>query len=260
MRRIKCIHWGHGVDLEQPKSIKNVFYKLEYRIEDALILYAEFLKRYVGTEYHYKVFVANNTLNTLNYKRCRNGRKAVLLSYNITTKKNIVCMGRMQRRKRIGDLIEAFKLMARPDVGLILIGPDTDGVLQDVEGRNIHVLSPMYGDKAISLLSACDVYCLPGHVGLSIVDAFFCGLPIVTENVRHAPEICYFKDGVNGFMVERGDVLDLAQKVELLLDDDDLRKRFSEAAINEIETAGHIDNMCGGFLDALEFVTRGNRR
>lgn len=101
----------------------------------------------------------------------------------------------------------------------------------------------MYGDKAISLLSARDVYCLPGAVGLSIIDAFFCGLPIVIENVRHGPEICYFKDGVNGFMVGKGDVLDLAEKVELLLDDDDLRRRFSEAAINEIETAGHIDNM-----------------
>ena len=40
---------------------------------------------------------------------------------------------------------------------------------------------------------ACDVYCIPGAIGLSIVDAQFCGLPVVTEDVDHGPRNNVFK-------------------------------------------------------------------
>jgi glycosyltransferase involved in cell wall biosynthesis len=163
----------------------------------------------------------------------------------------------MQRRKRIENLVAAFKLLDRRDVGLILAGPDTEGVLRDVRGENIHILGPIYGDEILDLLSACDVFCLPGAVGLSIVDAFYCGLPIVTEEGDESPEIMYLKDGVNGFVVPRNDIQQLKQKLELLLGNDAFRKQFSIAARGEIMTNGHIDKMCQGFADALRFVRNG---
>ena len=95
---------------------------------------------------------------------------------------------------------------------------------------------------------------MPGAVGLSIVDAFYCGLPVVTEEGEESPEIMYLKDGVNGFIVPNGDIQQLAAKLQLLLEDDALRAQFSLAAKNEIMTNGHIDNMCKGFRDALRFV------
>jgi glycosyltransferase involved in cell wall biosynthesis len=98
------------------------------------------------------------------------------------------------------------------------------------------------------------VYCLPGAIGLSIVDAFYCGLPVVTENVVHGPEIMYLKDGVNGFITPVGDIPQLTAMLKMLLTDDVLRRRFSLAAKSEIMTNGHIDRMCEGFRDALNFA------
>ena len=161
----------------------------------------------------------------------------------------------MQKRKRLDHLFRAFELLNRFDIGLILVGPDTDGILRDIHGDNIFKLDAIYGTEMLDLLFAADVFCLPGAVGLSIVDAFYCGLPIVTEDGDMSPEIMYLKDGINGFIVPKDDVHQLASKLQLLLEDDVLRERFSRAARKEIITNGHIDKMCQGFSDALLFVS-----
>ena len=163
-------------------------------------------------------------------------------------------MGRIQKRKRVFDLIDAFRSLRLDSAGLIIVGPDEDKVLNHVNDSNIYKIGPIYGDESLVLLSLSDIFCIPGHVGLSIVDAFWCGLPVVTENVIHAPEIMYLKDGENGFMVAAGNIPQLAQKLETLLLDDELRGRFSRAARKEIMSNGHIDKMCEGFREALAFV------
>ena len=210
--RRKMVWWGQGRDLARPDArIKNVAYATEHALSDAIILYAEHLKKYVARRYWHKVFVANNTL-AFDYPGLPpGGKEGVLRSYGIRTPKNIICVGRFQRRKRIDRLAAALQLMNRSDVGLILVGPDTEHVLDDISGDNIYKLGEMYGDERFDLLSAADVYCLPGAVGLSIVDAFHCGLPFVTEDGDESAEIAYLKHGVNGFVVPRGDVRELAR-------------------------------------------------
>src|SRR4029077_5213711 len=211
------------------------------------VLYAEHLKKYVSPRFHHKIFVANNTL-ALDYPGLPPDNKDRILGrYNIHTRKNIICMGRFQKRKRIEQLVSAAQLMNRPDIGLILVGPDTEGVLKSVEGPNIFKLGPIYDTDRFDLLSAADVYCLRGPVGLSIVDAFHCGLPFVTEEGDESAEIAYLKHGENGFVVPRGDVRELAMRLGLLLDDDELRARFSAAARKEAATNASIERLCEGF-------------
>ncbi|MFX0198500.1 MAG: glycosyltransferase family 4 protein [Candidatus Hodarchaeota archaeon] len=252
---LKTVYWGHGCDLEDLESEpKKMAYALEHWICDAIILYAEHLTKYVSPRFHYKVFVANNTLNFASYSIPFYDKNSVLAKYGINTHKNIICMARMEKRKRIDDLIKAFDLLNYRNYGLILVGPDTDGILKDVQSDNIYKLGPVYGEESLALLSSADVYCLPGHIGLSIVDAFYCGLPIVTEDTENAPEIIYLKNGINGFIVPKSDVHQLAIKLQLLLENDILREQFSQAARNEIMTNGHIKVMCEGFAKALQFV------
>jgi glycosyltransferase involved in cell wall biosynthesis len=194
----------------------------------------------------------------LNFKGLPKGvtKEDVLNGFGIKTKKNIICMGRIQKRKRIERLAEVLSYMKRPDIGLIIVGPDPDGLLEKIRDENIYKIGPIYGEERFSLLCSSDVYCLPGAVGLSIIDAFYCGLPFITEDGDESAEIMYLKDGVNGFVVPRGDVREMALKLELLLDNDGLRRQFSEAAKREMAENGHIDKLCAGFRDALVYVTR----
>jgi len=251
----KMIYWGQGLNLANPKSIRNVAYRMEHLFCDGIILYAEHLKKYVAPRFHGKTFVANNTIVMSYGGLVSEQRGSVLAEYGIGTRKNIICVGRLQKRKRLENLVAAHAQINRPDVGLILVGPDSDGILNSLQGENIYKLGPMYGARKLDLLSAADVYCIPGAVGLSIVDAFHCGLPLVTEEGDESAEMMYLKDGRNGFIVPKGDIPALADKLLLLLDDDELRKRFSDEARREISENGHIDKLCEGFRDALMYAT-----
>ena len=255
--RRKMVWWGQGRNLLSGRNarFKDLAYTTEHALCDAIILYAEHLKKYVHRRFHHKVFVANNTLCMESSYLSPERRVSVLAKYNITTSRNIICAGRLQRRKRLDHLVAAVKRMNRPDVGVILVGPDAEGILADLRGPHIYSVGSVYGQEKLDLLSAADVYCLPGAVGLSIVDAFHCGLPFVTEEGDESAEIMYLKDGENGFAVPRGDIGALAEKLQLLLDDDSLRQQFSEAARKEVADNAHIDRLCSGFQDALRWAT-----
>jgi glycosyltransferase involved in cell wall biosynthesis len=256
-RRKKIIYWGHGTDLQDAGGIiKRGVYKFQHKIFDAIILYSEGLKVFINKKHYTKTFIANNTLNLNSYCNLDSFDNAnVKRKYNITTDKNIVYVGRIQHRKRVGDLIEAYGRLGLEGVGLILVGPDPEELLKCVGGKNVYKLGAIYGEEVLKIISISDVYCMPGAVGLSIVEAFHFGLPFVTEEVKHGPEIMYLKDHENGFIVKVGDVAQLTKKLRLLLEDDSLRKRFSEAAKKEIRINGTIESFSQTFLQAISFVS-----
>jgi glycosyltransferase involved in cell wall biosynthesis len=255
---VKLIHWGHRRDLQVKMPwFKHAVYDLEHCLDDAIIVYSPALKARLPSAFQSKTFVANNTVDLSGFDVASVDRAAVRARYGIKASKVIICLGRLQRRKRIDDLLRAFDALAMDDVALVLAGPDSDGLLANVDHPNIHKTGPVYGADALALLTASDVYCLPGAIGLSIVDAFYCGLPVVTERVNHGPEFMYFREGINGLSVARGDVAGLTDKLRMLLTQDDLRLTYSRAARAEILTNGTVDRMCEGFVQALDHVFAG---
>lgn len=256
LRRIKIIHWGHRRAMRPLARSKKLVANFEHWLDDAVILYSEQFREHVFKPFQHKTFIANNTLNLTEYRPSKFSRAEIKRKYHIPTGKNVVYVGRIQRRRLLDHLVRAFAMLDLEDVGLILAGPDDEGILEGFRGKNIFKLGPLYGNDALDVLSASDVYCLPGAIGLSIVDALFCGLPVITESGLHGPEIMYLKDGVNGFIIPKGDITQLSAKLRLLLSEDSLRREFSQAARNEIMTSGHIDRMCEGFRNALDYAFR----
>ncbi len=63
------------------------------------------------------------------------------------------------------------------------------------------------------------------------------------------------RNGVNGFAVPRGNILEMTQILQLLLDNDILRRQFSDAAKREISENASIDKLYAGFRDALLYVS-----
>ena len=64
-------------------------------------------------------------------------------------------------------------------------------------------------------------------LGLNLVEAMYSGLPVVaTKNRGHSTVI---EDGENGFLVEQGNVEQFAEKVNSLIENENLRIKFIEA-------------------------------
>ena len=82
------------------------------------------------------------------------------------------------------------------------------------------------------LYSAADIYLFPTLAetfGMTIVEAMSCGLPVVTFETGGVPEIV--ENNKSGFVVEYKNGEMLTSALEKLLDDDDLREKMSENAV-----------------------------
>jgi len=260
---IRVIYWGHGIDLSNKQAHRSLYSFLHSSCH-AIILYSEHLRQYIDKKNWYKVFIANNTLCLCNlpFSLSQSERLSILASHNISTAKNVIFTGRIQKRKRILDLLEAAKTIRKEDVGVILVGPNTDNVLPEQLPPEVTYIRALYGEELLKLMMACDVYCCPGAVGLNLVDAMACGLPFVTEDVEyHGPEIMYLKNGENGIVVPKGRSDLLAGALMMLLNDDELRHKMAECAKDTYNREASIEQMYQGFIKSVRYVfsLNGNR-
>ena len=172
-------------------------------------------------------------------------------------------MGRMGAgggRKRVDHLIEVFRTIDRADIGLVLVGSGlSDELRARLNGRNTIYLGELQDENDLQISKLCkmaDVCAIPGHVGLGLNQAFYWGLPVVTEEDDHPPEVFYLIDGRNGFMVTRDDLAELRERLLLLLDNDRLRSEFSSHAREHILREASIEGMFSGFKASVDHMTR----
>ena len=59
----------------------------------------------------------------------------------------------------------------------------------------IEMKGALYGKEKAKVLLKGDLMALPSHVGLSIIDGFAAGLPVLVANFdNHCPEIAYLEE------------------------------------------------------------------
>jgi glycosyltransferase involved in cell wall biosynthesis len=97
------------------------------------------------------------------------------------------------------------------------------------------------------------LFVYPGAIGLSILQSFAYGLPVVThaDILSHGPEIAALVDGYNGKLFARGDILSLSRTVEMLLQDVSLRRELATNARRTIETSFSLRSMVARFREAI---------
>ncbi len=131
--------------------------------------------------------------------------------------------------------IKAFKLVkeAYPDARMKIVGSGSqeehikklaaDLSLKDVGflGSIPHEDLPAYYNESDILINSSDADNFPG----SILEAFACGLPVVTTNVGGIPYMV--RDGETGLLSEINDSEGLAKRIIRLLDNPDLAHRLS---------------------------------
>ncbi|MBN2406642.1 MAG: glycosyltransferase family 4 protein [Elusimicrobia bacterium] len=263
IKRIPCVIWKHGINLQDRDSIcKNLFFRHLHNLSDGIILFSPNEKKYIKKKNHDRIFIAPNTLNFDTIPEITAGKKDLRRKYGIQFDKIVLFVGRIQPRKRLDDLIEAFENIDN-NIGLVIVGPDIrEDQLDKIKGmNNVKYMGAIFEPDAVNeIFKMSDVFSIPGANGLGINQAFYWGLPTVTEDVWHGPEIFYLEEGKNGFMVPRGDISGLREKIEYLLHDDEVYRKFSEEAKRTMEEKGNIRNMSAGFMNCIKWVLEKNGR
>jgi glycosyltransferase involved in cell wall biosynthesis len=257
-RRIPLIYWNHGVNLQDRNNpIKNLLYKYIHNISDSIILYSKNELKYISNINKGKVFIANNTLYFDSLSVIKSSKSELKKRYNIPYRKITLFVGRINSRKRLTDLLQIFKKSENDDYGLLIIGPGLSRKDSHMisKSKNIKYIGPIYDQRRLNeFFKISDVFCIPGANGLGLVQAFYWGLPAVTENVLHSPEIIYLKDNINGFIVKKGDLIELKKRIWFLLENDDEYSKFSGNARNIILEEGCIRKMFDGFMNSIKYI------
>lgn len=79
--------------------------------------------------------------------------------------------------------------------------------------------------RVAEVLKASDIMCVPSlaeSFGVSAIEAMACGLPCVTSDAPGLAEV--MEDGITGFIVPAGSSQKLAEKLNVLIEDEALRK------------------------------------
>jgi glycosyltransferase involved in cell wall biosynthesis len=155
----------------------------------------------------------------------------------------VLFLGRLGRRKGTYDLlmVAGQLVAARPYLRVLLGG---DGELELVRARalelgiadHVELLGWVRGEDKERLLAAAVLYVLPSYnegLPVSVLEAMAAGLPIVSTPVGGIPEAV--TDGVEGYLVEPGNVQALADRMDRLLGDQDLAMRMGESARRKVE-------------------------
>jgi len=157
--------------------------------------------------------------------------------------KTIVAMGRLVYPKGFQYLIKSFALLKEkyPDWKVNIYGNGQDKELLQKEintlslQENIFLKEPEQNVESILLESS--LFVLPSlydGFGLVLTEAMVCGVPCVAFDCECGPSDI-IEDGVDGFLVETGNIQHLADKMELLMQDKNLRSEMGGKAKENVK-------------------------
>jgi len=174
--------------------------------------------------------------------------KVIQIRREYGNRKIVFSLGRLVPYKGFEYLIKAAKNI---DANILIGG---DGKLRDElkeliisegVGGKVKLLGRLDNDEIPAYYKACDIFVLPSITrneafGIVQMEAMFFERPIVSTTIPGSGVAWVNQNGVTGLTVKPRDSVELAKAINLILNDDDLYKRFSENAKRRFENEFYI--------------------
>ena len=158
-------------------------------------------------------------------------------------KNDILFSGTLYDGKGYKDLIKAFGRVARnhPDWIIVLAG---NGEVEQARAlakelgieKQVGLLGWVNGEEKHRVFSEARALCLPSYAEgfpMAVLDAWAYGLPVITTPVGGVPDVAV--DGENMLLFHPGDIETLAEKLNLVMSNEDLRKRLATESLKMAE-------------------------
>ena len=217
---------------------RNLFEKISAKIGD-FIDYKLSIKRYNSIVVLTEQDKNENWNNNKKIIAIPNPIKSLPYKTSTIENKKVIAAGRLTHQKNFASLIRSWNSVVKnhPDWSLEIYG---DGAEYNnlltlisnlklekhvfLKGHSYNILEEMANASIFTLTSAFEGF------GLVIVEAMSCGLPVISYNCPCGPKDI-ISDGTDGFLVPLNDEQCLAEKINLLIENEALRKQMSEAAL-----------------------------
>lgn len=268
--------WGHGRNLNtpHPHGLRERFKHWTTNRVDWWFAYTELSASLVRADGFAadRITVLNNSIDTTALRQAvavakLSPREDLRQSLGLPPQGPIgLYLGSLYDGKRIAWLLQAAQAIqaSLPGFTLAIAGDGPDRALVEAAAaRHGHVryLGSMRGECKAQLLAAADVMLNPGLLGLSILDGFVAGLPMLTTDFcrQRSPEFAYLHPGDNG-LITTDDHAGFADAVVRLLRDPAELDRLRTGALHSAQAYSieqMADRFCAGIVDCLQ---RGRRR
>lgn len=257
---IKLIN-GMIVDAPQKQNIFNKHWaraKLTFPFSDIIIGNS----RAGLTAYKAPVRKSFFIYNGFNFKRTNHleEREIVREQFNLNKKYVVGMVASFSVYKDYKTFFSAAQLLLsrRNDVVFMVIGKETDSVLSksfidDTYLKHFRLLGKQSGIE--SLIHAMDIGVLSTFtegISNSILEYMALGKPVVASRGGGTNEIV--EDAGTGFLVNQSDPTELANKIETLLDDADLRKKMGLAGQERIKKIFTIECMADKYISFYKMI------
>lgn len=183
----------------------------------------------------------------------------------------ILFLGLVGPRKGAFDLLRAFALARRtsPEIRLTIGGDgDTDAAKRLIAqlglGEAVRMAGWVGPAEKRALLAGAAIHVLPSYnegLPMSVLEAMSCGLATITTRVGGLPEA--ITDGVDGILIEPGDIDALAAAIVRLSREEDLRTRIGAAARERVRahySAEAVLPRLAGLYDGIAWKRAGAGR
>ena len=181
--------------------------------------------------------------------------------------KNILFYGMLIQRKGIDDLLEAFNSLVREipdDIYLTLYGDDHDAdekiqvkIAKYNTANRIRYQGWLTEENRSEVFRDSLINVLPSYnegLPMTILESMGYGIPNISTNIAAIPEA--IDNGMNGFVIQPGNVQELKDSMKKLVTDKDLWKKFSENAYNDAKNKfsiqAHISTLLKIYNQLLE--------
>jgi len=176
--------------------------------------------------------------------------------------KTVLFVGHPFRLKGVDILIEAFKRVSdrHPDWKLKILGwfPDMREVEAAMGGHpRIAHHPPVYSHEMPAHMGRCGIFVLPSRteaMGRVLLEAMACAKPRIGSDLQGIPTV--IKDGSDGLLFRPGDAGDLAEKLDLLMGDEGLRRALGDEgrarALREFNSEAYFRRLLDFYGRVLE--------
>lgn len=244
---IRIIITTHGSDLHYLAEDRRFtgLIKDANRFAAAITANSDFTKKLYlemfGRSLRRKMKVITGGVNIEQYKSTAETRKyieEINRKYKFKDKKVVLFTGRIIKSKGLLYLIQAARFIN----GVILIigeGPDKKNLEREVKKRNLQnvIFGGYIGDKGYlhAFYERADVYVSPTvweGFGLTILEAMAAHTPVIASNKGGIVSI--IKNNVNGFLIAPRNPKEIATKVNMLFEDQELCERIGVEAYKTV--------------------------